>query len=118
MPGGRIAKPMNSTASGGSVAVYGVPPARKAMAPTPRVRLRPSAEEVVADFTVSVQEACVKLGGIGVTKFNELVKVGEIEVAYIGRRKVVPLRSLTDYLARLIEESRSGGVVLYTAHGG
>jgi excisionase family DNA binding protein len=47
---------------------------------------------------VSVMEACEFLGGIGVTKFYELVRRGDLPIVKIGRRSVVLLDDLEDYL--------------------
>jgi hypothetical protein len=46
-------------------------------------------------------EARHKLGGIGWTKFCELMKEGELERVNIGRRSFVTARSLYAYVERL-----------------
>ena len=48
---------------------------------------------------VSVIEACEFLGGIGVTKFYELVREGDVPIVKIGRRSVVLIEDLESYLS-------------------
>ena len=47
---------------------------------------------------VSVMEACEFLGGIGVTKFYDLVRRGDLPIVKIGRRSVVLVDDLENYL--------------------
>ena len=49
---------------------------------------------------VSVLEACEFLGGIGVTKFYELVRNDELPIVKLGRRSVVLIDDLEEYLAK------------------
>ena len=59
-------------------------------------------ETEIMDFrkhgAVSVIEACEFLGGIGVTKFYELVRRGDLPIVKIGRRSVVLVDDLENYL--------------------
>ena len=48
---------------------------------------------------VSVMDACEFLGGIGVTKFYALVRQGDLPIVKIGRRSVVLIDDLENYLA-------------------
>lgn len=59
-------------------------------------------KEEIMDFrkhgAVSVLEACEFLGGIGVTKFYDLVRQGDLPIVKIGRRSVVLVDDLENYL--------------------
>jgi hypothetical protein len=64
-------------------------------------------EVAASDGAVSVKKARAMLGGIGRTKFYELVKARRIEVARIDGKLVVPRRQLVELVRRAIEEMRS-----------
>lgn len=51
---------------------------------------------------VPVAEAREILGGIGVTKFYELVAAGDVQVVKIGRRSFVPSESLDQFIAKVM----------------
>jgi hypothetical protein len=50
---------------------------------------------------VPSDEAMRRLGGIGRTKFYELVDAKEIEMVKIGRRAFITTRSIAAYVERL-----------------
>ena len=52
---------------------------------------------------VPYDEAMDVLGGIGRTKFNELIDADEIVRVKIGRRGFITAKSLTAYVERLSE---------------
>jgi hypothetical protein len=63
--------------------------------------------DAASEGAVSIEYACSHyLGGIGRTKFYELVDDGEIELVHEGTRAVVPVKQLVDRLARKIQEER------------
>lgn len=55
-----------------------------------------------------IPDARAVIGGIGRSKFYELVAAGEIEVVHVGRRTLVPDEALTAYVARLRAASGTG----------
>lgn len=54
---------------------------------------------------LSVEEA-LEATGIGRSKFYELVAAGEIESVEVGRRRLVPVEALQEFVERLRAESR------------
>ena len=57
---------------------------------------------------VPYDEAMDVLGGIGRTKFNELIDADEIVRVKIGRRGFITTKSLTAYVERLSEAATAG----------
>jgi hypothetical protein len=76
------------------------------VAPLKAAQLAPL--EAACEGAVSIEEACrAWLGGIGRTKFYELVESGEVEIVHEGTRAVVPVKQLKDRLAAKIAAERA-----------
>ena len=64
---------------------------------------RASYQSTIPKLLCSRREAadCI---GVSLSKFKELLARGHIKSVRIGRRRLVPVASLADYLARLLAE--------------
>jgi excisionase family DNA binding protein len=52
----------------------------------------------------------VRLGGIGRSKFWELVGSGELRSVKIGKRRMVPEQAICEYIARLERQTTPASV--------
>ncbi len=51
-----------------------------------------------------------RLGGVGRSKFYELVGSGELRSVKIGKRRLVPEQAIVEYIARLEAQAREVSV--------
>jgi excisionase family DNA binding protein len=51
-------------------------------------------------MAVNIPEAC-RLTGLGRSKLYELMTTGELQSIKVGKRRIVPVASLKEWLARL-----------------
>lgn len=58
----------------------------------------------VAPLFYSRPDACAMLGGIGNTKFYELVKAGRLRIVKLGTRTLVSAAELQRFAAEVVQE--------------
>ena len=64
---------------------------------------RKKSSEPIPRVCLSLESTCVALGEVGRDTVRQLIKNGELASIRIGRRHVVPLRSIDQLVARQLE---------------
>jgi excisionase family DNA binding protein len=72
--------------------------------------LKPAADDEIGPMhfepiAVGISEAC-RLTGLGRSKLYELLTASEIPSVKIGKRRVIPVAALRDFIDRLIAEQQ------------
>ena len=69
---------------------------------------RKKSSEPIPRVCLSLESTCSALGEVGRDTVRQLIKTGELASIRIGRRHVVPLRSIDQLVVRQLEASGGG----------